>query len=190
MQKGENASLLTLLTFIKYVPEQYWRELFHFPSVVSSQRSGWETCASVQPWAALRLIPAFQHQGFLPGLGLSALLSLPLSRVPSRKNFSRVQLCVTLRTVACQAPLSMGFSRQEYWSALPCLPPRDLPEPGIEPKSLTSPALAGRFFTLSTIWEAPFSMLYSPFPSAESLLEETLVSQMGDLLQGHTLQFI
>ena len=47
----------------------------------------------------------------------------------------------TPRTVACQAPLSMGFSRQEYWSGLPCPPPGDLPTPGIEPLSLTSPAL-------------------------------------------------
>ena len=92
-RKGENASLLTLLTFIKYVPEQHRRELFHFTSVVSSQRTVWETCAGVQPWAALRLMAPFQHQGFLPGLGLSAVLSLPLGRVPSRKNFSCVQLC-------------------------------------------------------------------------------------------------
>ena len=78
----------------------------------------------------------------------------------------------------------------ELYKIMPCLPPGDLPEPGIIPKSLTSPALAGRFFTLSTTWEAPFSMLYSPFPSAESLLEETLVPQVGDLLQGHTLPYI
>ena len=52
-------------------------------------------------------------------------------------------------TVAYQAPLSMGFSRQEYWSGLPCPPPGDLPDPRIEPVSLTSPALAGRFFTAS-----------------------------------------
>ena len=51
-------------------------------------------------------------------------------------------------------PLSMGFSRQEYWSGLPCLPPGDLPNPGIEPMSLMSPALAGRFFTTSATWEA------------------------------------
>ena len=51
---------------------------------------------------------------------------------------------VTLWTVACQAPLSMGFPRQEHWSRLPFLSPGDLPYPGIEP---TSPALAGRFFT-------------------------------------------
>ena len=52
-------------------------------------------------------------------------------------------------TVAHQAPLSMGFSRQEYWTALPCPPPGDLPDPGIEPVSLTSLALAGGFFTTS-----------------------------------------
>ena len=44
----------------------------------------------------------------------------------------------------------MGYSRQEYWSGVPFLPPRDLPHPGIEPTSLTSPALAGTFFTTST----------------------------------------
>ena len=59
-----------------------------------------------------------------------------------------------LWTVARQAPLSMGFSRQEYWSELPCPPPGDLPNPGIKPKSLVSPALAGGFFTTSTTWEA------------------------------------
>ena len=47
----------------------------------------------------------------------------------------------------------MGFSRQQYCSGLPCPPPGDLPDPGIEPMSLKSPALAGRFFTTSTTWE-------------------------------------
>ena len=68
--------------------------------------------------------------------------------------FSHIWLLVTLWTVAHQAPLSMGFSRQEYWSGLPFPPPGDLPHPGIEPESLTSPASAGGFFTTSTIWEA------------------------------------
>ena len=57
-------------------------------------------------------------------------------------------------TVASQAPLSMGFSRQEYWSGLPCPRPGDLPHPGIKPTSLTSPALAGIFFATSAMWEA------------------------------------
>ena len=57
-------------------------------------------------------------------------------------------------TVACQAPLSMGFSRQEYWSGLPCPPQGNLPHPGIESTSLMSPALVGQFFTTSATWEA------------------------------------
>ena len=54
---------------------------------------------------------------------------------------------MTLRTGACQAALSMGFSRQEYWSGLLCPPPGDFANAGIEPMSLVSPALAGGFFT-------------------------------------------
>ena len=69
--------------------------------------------------------------------------------------FSCVQLFAILWIVACQVPLSMGFSRQEYWSGLPFPPPGDLPDPGIEPLSLASPALAGRFLTTSTTWEVP-----------------------------------
>ena len=69
-------------------------------------------------------------------------------------HFSRVGLLVTLRTVACQAPLSVGFFRQEYWSGLPCHPPGDLPDPGIQPMSLVSPALTGGFFTTSATWKA------------------------------------
>ena len=56
---------------------------------------------------------------------------------------SHVQLFATPRTVVRQAPLSMGFSRQEYWNRLPFLPPGDIPDPGIEPTSYIS----GRFFT-------------------------------------------
>ena len=54
--------------------------------------------------------------------------------------FSHVQLCATLWTVACQAPLAMGFSRQVYWSVLPFPPPEDLPNHRIEPVSLAYPA--------------------------------------------------
>ena len=69
--------------------------------------------------------------------------------------FGHVQLCATLWTVAHQAPLSMGFSGQECWSGSPCPPPGNLPDPGIETVSLTSPALAGGCFATSTAWEAP-----------------------------------
>ena len=70
---------------------------------------------------------------------------------------SVAQSCLTLcdlMAVAHLAPLSMGFSRQEHWSGLPCPPPWDLPDTGIEPTSLMSPALAGGFFTTSATWEA------------------------------------
>ena len=56
--------------------------------------------------------------------------------------------------VALQASLSMEFSRQEHWNGLPVPPPGDLPNPGIKPVSLASPALAGGFFTTSATWEA------------------------------------
>ena len=59
----------------------------------------------------------------------------------------------------------MGFSRQEYWSELPCPLPGDLPDPGIKPESLKPPALAGGFFTPSATWEVHMEvqMLYSSF---------------------------
>ena len=77
-------------------------------------------------------------------------------------HFSLVPQCASLWTVACQAPLPMEFSRQEYWSGLPCPPYGDLPDPGIKPTSLVSPGtrdtnpclLAGGFFTTHPTWEA------------------------------------
>ena len=68
--------------------------------------------------------------------------------------FNRVCLFATPCIVARQGPLSMAFSKQESWSGLPCPPPGDLPNPGIEPTSLMSPALASMFFTTSATWEA------------------------------------
>ena len=66
------------------------------------------------------------------------------------------QIVVETRwTVAYHALLSMVFSRQDYWSGLPCPPPGHLPDPGIKPTSLMSPALAGGFFTTSATWEVP-----------------------------------
>ena len=63
------------------------------------------------------------------------------------KSLSHVEHFATPWTVTLQAPLSVGFPGQEYWSGLPFPTPRDLPDPGIEPLSLASPALAGCFFT-------------------------------------------
>ena len=70
--------------------------------------------------------------------------------------FSHVQLYATLWTAACQTPLFMRFSRQEYWSGSLCPHPGDLPDPGSEPASCMSPALAGGFLTTSPTWEATF----------------------------------
>ena len=84
--------------------------------------------------------------------------TLPLPLLPIGTLFcvlcSFVSDSETSWTVACQAPLSTEFSRQEYWSGLPFPPPGDLPDPGIKSTSLVSPALAGGFFTTSTIGEA------------------------------------
>ena len=75
------------------------------------------------------------------------------------KSLSSVQLFATPWTVAHQDPLSMGFSKQENWSGLPCPPSGALPGPGTEPVSLMSPALASRSFTTSPTWEAPHPLL-------------------------------
>ena len=68
----------------------------------------------------------------------------------------RLQLCPPLRgptvCIAQQAPLSMGFSKQEHWSGLPCPPPGDLPHPEIGPESFKSAALSGGFFTTRATW--------------------------------------
>ena len=93
---------------------------------------------------------------------ISALTKLKFSEMFKNScllgHFSHVQLFATLWTVAHQdsleIPLLLGFSRQEYWSELPCPPPGDLPNPGIYPVFLMSPTLVGRFFTISTTWKA------------------------------------
>ena len=78
-------------------------------------------------------------------------------------HFRRVQPFVILWTmVAYHTPLTLGFSRQEYWSGLPYPPPGDLPDPGTEPTSL---ALAGGFFTTGAIWEVRQPEHFHMFPS-------------------------
>ena len=85
-------------------------------------------------------------------------------------HFSHVQFFVTLWTVAHQVPLSVGFSRQEYRSGLLCPPSGNLPNPGIEPTSLTSPALTSRFLTTSLITQ---------LEKKQPAMQETLVLFLG-----------
>ena len=104
-------------------------------------------------------LPMGIHLGLFVLLTLFVIPSphfvLQLFRRSMLTHFSRVQLFSTLWTVAHQAPLSIGFSRQEHWSGLLLLPPGDLPDPGIQPTSLMSPALAGGIFTTNATWKAP-----------------------------------
>ena len=79
---------------------------------------------------------------------------IPVALSCAKSVQSRLTLCDPVGCIARQAPLAMGFSRQEYWHGLPFPSPGDLPHPGIEPEPLGSPALADRFFTMSTSWEA------------------------------------
>ena len=88
------------------------------------------------------------------------------------------QLCLTLLipwTVACQAPLSMRFSRREYWSAMPCPPLVDLPDPGIELASLMFSALTGRYFTTSITWEAQYRFIFYSYKSIHFLVLHFIV---------------
>ena len=139
---------------------------------------------SLHPWTAAHQAPlsiefsrqdywsgsTFPSPGNLPDSGISpvssalqadSLLSEPPGKpmVCMLSCFSYVQLCATPWTAARQAPLSMGFSRQEHWSHLPFPPPVDLSNPGITPTSLCLPALASELFfffnhtSLSKLWE-------------------------------------
>ena len=114
-----------------------------FQELPKCNKETWSEKTSVGKMTLLRLAP---HR-------VSENLEFVKNTIPAKHNvlscFSRVWLFVTLWTVACQTPLSLGFSRQEYWSGLPYPPPGYPPYPGIEPRSLMSPALAGGFFTTS-----------------------------------------
>ena len=92
---------------------------------------------------------------------------------------------------ARQSLLSVGFSRQEHWSGLPCPPPGDLPSPGTEPTSLMSPAPAGEFFTIRATWNARMIFLTNRNkvpPSHTQVLEGPLLIRPG--LIGHLLYFL
>ena len=106
---------------------------------------GWKfTGTGDRGWVALPASPGPLGNLTLPGyLSLMGQMrGVRYSESESIESLSRIRLFVTLWTAACQAPLSMGFSRQEYWSGLPFPSSRDLPDPGIKPGS---PALQADF---------------------------------------------
>ena len=134
-------------------------QIFATPGTVAPQAPLSIGFSRQEYWSGL----PFPSLGDLPGLGIElASLAPPalagefFTMVPLGKTqlflrashvTSHGQLFATPWTGTHKAPLSMGFSRQKYWSGLPFPPPRDLPNPGIKPTSPVSPALAGGFFT-------------------------------------------
>ena len=118
--------------------QEYWSGL-SFPSPGDLSDPGSEPRSP-----ALQAVSCITGEFFSDWATTEALLGPGLCMLC---RFSRVQLFVTPWTVAHQVPLSMGFSRQEYWSGLPFPTPVDLPNSGIEPASPVSPPLAGGFFT-------------------------------------------
>ena len=113
------------------------------------------------PWD-LYMCPNFSSYEHTSQIGLESKLMASFNLIiPSKErsacvlsHFSREHLFWTPWTVTHQVPLSMGFSRLEYWRSLPFPSPGDFPDPGIEPTLLMSPALAGTFFTTSATEEA------------------------------------
>ena len=128
----------------------------NFPTPVATPRSGPPSC----PFSPGHCGNLLRVSGLPPTLNSFSRLRAfsDVLSVPACVHATLPQSCLTLCdlwTVAGQAPLSTGFSRQEHRSRLPCPPPGHLPDPGTQPPSLPSPALAGRFFTTSAIWDRP-----------------------------------
>ena len=106
----------------------------------------------------IHLVLSIQVQSSVKLLSVLLICTSVVLLYCAPNHFSRVQLFATSWSVVCQAPRNMEFSRQEYWSGLPFPSPGDLPDPGIKVGSLTSPALAGEFFTIRATWEAQWAL--------------------------------
>ena len=133
---------------------RYGRAMLSLEALFLTSSSFWWLWESLGLWPHLSNLCFHGHIAFSSSLCLSDVY-LPFSYIDAcmLSHFSRVLFFSTPCTIARQAPQSMGFLRQEYWSELPCPPPGDLPNPGVKPESLMSPALAGEFLTTSTTWE-------------------------------------
>ena len=147
----------------------------HWLPILALQFSG------IWPWACNFSLPQFLH--LLNGDSKTISHSIIIKLVCAHAQLPCcIQLFAILCMVALQAPLSMGFSRQEYWSGLPFPFPGNLPNPGIKPAFLMFPALACEFFVTSATWEA---VIYFSKSLPQSY-KEHLVGY-GNLLQGLVL---
>ena len=99
---------------------------------------------------------------------------------------SRARLFETLWTVAYQDPLSMWFSRQEYWKGLPFPTPGDLRNPGIKPTSLVSPALAGQIFTTSSIWPITQHIILAQERKLINIIYKIEIQILNQLINKHS----
>ena len=126
---------------MEFSRQEYWSGL-PFPPPGNLPNPGMELTSPVSPALAGRFF-TIEPSGKPQASEVNKLY--PFLKCVSRSVMSNS--FATPWTVACQVPLSMGFSRQEYWRGLPFPPPGDLPDPGIELTSPVSPALAKRFFT-------------------------------------------
>ena len=113
-----------------------------FPKLIS-----WDSLSPMRWWNG-------RHEWFIYHLWISSI-EVMSRYIVCAHSLICVQLFATPWTISHQAPLSMGFPRQEYWNGLPFPTRGNLPGPGIEPIYLASPALAGIFLTISANWEAP-----------------------------------
>ena len=123
-----------------------WRAAVHGVAKSRTQLSDWTElgshwghCSSLKTFSLLSIVS--MSAVYKLQINAKNILWVQFPQFSSVQSLSRVWLFVTLWIVACQVPLSMGFSRQEYWSGLPYPPSRELPDPGIEFVSLESPAL-------------------------------------------------
>ena len=156
----------------------------HWLPILALQFSG------IWPWACNFSLPQFLH--LLNGDSKTISHSIIIKLVCAHAQLPCcIQLFAILCMVALQAPLSMGFSRQEYWSGLPFPFPGNLPNPGIEPAFLMFPALACEFFVTSATWEAAiYFSKYLPQSYKEHLVGYGNLLQGLGLIQGSNLHLL
>ena len=146
---------ITLLCTWNIVNQPHFNKNIYIKEFHKNFRMSWERCQTFQlsTVGKLSICLVLLFFFYQPSSYTHNLYTWYIRFTPNVCVFSCVRLFETPRTVACQAPLSMGFSRQEYWNESPFPPSGDLLNPGIEPASLVSPELEVKFFTTSATWE-------------------------------------